>query len=284
MNAKSIRTTVIFLAVLALFAGLLTPSLTAKAAEGTTGTVIVDKLNFREGPGFSYDVIKVLSRGTTVTVIETSSDGLWLQVRLADNSLGYVYRNYIQVSTVVSAEGTVLVDVLNLRAGPGSSYKVLDVLKKGESLTISGRSLYSDWLMVKTSDDVQGWVFSPLVQTSVAIADLPVTEAYGGPDGSPTSSTPMSLVITIRDNEGVITVRNFPANSKISAWLGLSSSSLDLKVASGTTSASGNAELTFEMPEEWSNGNEVESGTMVLVVKTDDGSFSKTATIQYYTY
>jgi N-acetylmuramoyl-L-alanine amidase len=286
MNAKTtFRTILMVLAALALFAGMLTPTVSALAAEGTQGKIVADALNLRKGPALSYDVIKVLPYGTSVNVLETSSDGAWLKVSLADGTQGWVFKAYVTATaTVTTSDGVVLVDVLNLRIGPGASYKVVETLKKGDKLTISGRSLYSEWLQVKTADGDQGWVFSPYVQTSVSVGSLPVTEAYGGPNGSPTSSTPMSLVVTIRNNEAGVSLRNFPANSKVSAWLGLSKSALDLKVVSGTTNASGSAELSFEMPDEWSNGKALESGTMVLVVKTDDGSFSRSATILYYTY
>lgn len=284
MNSKTFRISFIILATLALFVGMLAPTFSALAADGTQGKVIADNLNLRKGPGYTYDVIKVLPYGTAVNLLDTSSDGLWLKVSLADGSQGWVFRVYIETGSVSTANGTVIVDVLNLRAGPGSSYRIVEVLKMGDSLTINGRSLYSDWLEVKTESGKQGWVFSPYVQTSVNVNDLPVTEAYGGPNGSPTSSTPMSVVVSIRDNQADVALRSFPANSKVSAWLGLSKNSLDLKVASGSTGSDGSANLSFEMPKTWSNGDKLESGTMVLVVKTDDGSFSRTATILYYTY
>src|SRR5256885_7467154 len=47
---------------------------------------------------------------------------------------------------------------LNLRAGPGTNYRVLATLKAGEDLSVIGRNADSTWYLVKRSDATSGWV------------------------------------------------------------------------------------------------------------------------------
>jgi tetratricopeptide (TPR) repeat protein len=56
------------------------------------------------------------------------------------------------LSAVVTAEA------LNLRAGPGTDYEVIRILKRGETLTVLGKTSNGDWLHVRTSRQEEGWV------------------------------------------------------------------------------------------------------------------------------
>ena len=80
----------------------------------------------------------------------------------------------------VSAETTVVVtaDTLNVRAGPGTSYKVVAQVKRGTVLTVLERSQLGDWLKVRTPAQIVGWVSARYV------APGPAT---GGPSSSQTS-------------------------------------------------------------------------------------------------
>jgi hypothetical protein len=77
-----------------------TPSLTATAqaiAATLTPppphcTVTADALNFREGPGMSYAVKWILSKGDTLEVI---ARGAWLKVSTG-NATGFIYGKYCQ--------------------------------------------------------------------------------------------------------------------------------------------------------------------------------------------
>ncbi len=57
-------------------------------------------VRIRKGPGTSYDIIKELSYGTTLTIVEKTSSS-WYYVQLSDGTKGYVSTDYIS-SKVVS--------------------------------------------------------------------------------------------------------------------------------------------------------------------------------------
>ena len=64
--------------------------------EEVSGTAIVqiDQLNVRSGPGASYSVIKIISRGEQIT-IRGSVPG-WYNVELIDGSIGWVMMRFVE--------------------------------------------------------------------------------------------------------------------------------------------------------------------------------------------
>ena len=59
-----------------------------------TGTTTANALNVRTGPGTSYSVVKSLSKGTTVTLLEKS--GSWYKIK-AGSTTGWVAAEYLKI-------------------------------------------------------------------------------------------------------------------------------------------------------------------------------------------
>jgi uncharacterized protein YgiM (DUF1202 family) len=257
----------------------------ALAAVGDDYVVNTAVLNLRTGPGFNYPVLRLLNQGQQVRLLKNSEDGIWSQIRLADGKEGWAYSTYLSPTSQDKPDTAyVLISRLNLRVGPGVTYRVLQTLDLGTELKVMGRNLVSDWLLVEMVDGTEGWVYSPLVQTSADIASLPVMEASGGPTSGGTTTTPVStqLLVTIRNNVAIVDVSGFPGKTDLTVLLGLPGEELDLKVATGVTASDGTARLSFEMPAKWSDGTKVTQQTLVLMVRADDGSKSVKANIVYY--
>ena len=84
-------------------------------------------------------------------------------------------------------DGTVAVDLLNLRAGPGVEYDVLAHLEKGDALEARARVEAGDWVKVSTAAGLQGWVAVEHVALSVPLDSIPlVVEMPPTPVASPT--------------------------------------------------------------------------------------------------
>jgi uncharacterized protein YraI len=270
----------ILLAVL-LLGGALAPAWPALAAGELKAVVIVEALNLREGPGFDYDVLKVLARGQELSVLRSSEAGDWSEVLLSDGKAGWVYSIYIRAET--GADATVNVERLNLRAGPAFNTRVLKVLDLGQELSVEGRSEDGNWLQVSLSAGTAGWVYRFFVDTDRIISDLPVKEASGGPDtGEPEAKPSYNILVTIDDNRAAIDLAGFPAGKSFSVALGLPGEEPDQVVAEGKTSSTGSARESFEMPAKWSGGDEIEENRLLVTVTAEDGSFTKSVNIQYY--
>ncbi len=268
-----------FLIALGLIASL-APVTIANAAQPEPAVVSVPALNLRTGPALDRPILRVLPAGTRLTILGVDPSGQWSQVRLADNVEGYVYTQYLQSPS--SSASQALVDNLNLRIGPGTQYRVLRMIAKGQELEVTGRNKAGDWLQVNLADGAQGWVFSPYVLMDAPVSSLPNVEAYGGPQGSGQPANSLKVVVTIRDNRAVVAIQGFPASKDIVAELGLPGKDPDLKVATGATAADGTASLAFDMPAHWSDGSRVSQQNLALNVHTQDNSYSVAATLLYY--
>ena len=99
----------------------------------TTATVNTDGLNFRNGAGTSYSVIKVLNKGDKVEVISESNG--WSKVK-HDSRLGYVSSKYIDKNNLSYTIKEVSTDSLNVRTGPGTSYAVIGKLNTGAKVEV----------------------------------------------------------------------------------------------------------------------------------------------------
>ena len=182
--------------------------------------------------------------------------------------------------------GTINESGVNLRMGPGFGYQVLKLMPRGLEVDVMGRSTNGVWLEVHLPDGSGGWAFAAYVDMQTAIANLPVSEAEGGPinvgsSGNTNSNNRLDVTINILDNHATLQVNNFPANSKIEAELGLPGKGANLTVAKGKTDSNGFAELNFEMPTRWENAKPVVENELRLNVSTSDGSFSRSITVQY---
>ena len=76
---------------------------------------------------------------------------------------------------------TVVVEGANVRAGPGTDFPVVGLLYQNDRAPLLGRNQAGDWLQVRLPDSL-GWIFAPLVETSLPIADLPVVDPPPAPD------------------------------------------------------------------------------------------------------
>jgi hypothetical protein len=106
-------------------------------------------------------------------------------------------------------DAVVNTEALNLRSGPGVVYGVLEVLKQGDSLKVTGKCPTGDWLKVIASNKQDGWVACSLLQVNVdmdgvAIAQPPPTPT---PTATPTpivtpTPTPLPPPIPLKPENG----------------------------------------------------------------------------------
>lgn len=111
---------------------------TAEAAEIKVTTA---NLNLRTGPGTDYQVILVIPKGAQVEV--TGYTGNWAKVTYNGKS-GYASNAYLKPAAVEMYYTT---GNLNLRSGPGTSYKILLVMPKGAAVEVLAKG--GDWYQVR---------------------------------------------------------------------------------------------------------------------------------------
>ncbi len=99
---------------------------------------------------------------------------------LAMHSIGYrndpvIFRGEPAPGQVVEGPGDGGVSItattsINVRGGPGTSYRVVGSLQSGEQETAVGRNSTGTWVQME-----RGWVFAQLVRVDGTITSLPVT-------------------------------------------------------------------------------------------------------------
>jgi uncharacterized protein YgiM (DUF1202 family) len=165
---------------------------------GTTisnGVVSTDFLNVRSGPSAGFGVVATLARRDAVNLIGRTEDSQWLQVRLTNGTEGWVNASYvianIRVFTLpvsgntsgvpqapppanASPTGTISAYRLNVRGGPGTFYGVVTQVSQGQSVSLLGRTAYSDWLLIQAPNGYTGWINANYVLSSTPFANLPV--------------------------------------------------------------------------------------------------------------
>ena len=79
---------------------------------------------------------------------------------------------------------TVVVEGANVRSGPGTDFPIVGGLYQNEQAALLGRNQSGDWLQIQLPETT-AWIFAPLVQTTVPIADLPLIDPPPAPEPSP---------------------------------------------------------------------------------------------------
>jgi len=141
----------------------------APAGTATRGTVKGEHSNVRSRPTLHSEVITQLHKGDTVdvleqkTVTEHEKSLEWLRITLPETAKCYVSAKHV-------VDDAADVDNLNVRCGPGSSYRDVGKLAKGAKVEIVQKK--GDWAQIKPTADCSGWIAAELVDVQVAPAPI----------------------------------------------------------------------------------------------------------------
>jgi uncharacterized protein YgiM (DUF1202 family) len=173
------------------------------------GVVGTSALNLRTGPGYLYDVIRVIYYGQGMNLLGRNADASWIWVSLPDGTEGWVGSRYllsnvalsslpltdqvvappasaqpvvvlpsggaVQQTTTTSPTATVTTGALNVRSGPGIGYDVVGVAYQDDTLTLVGRNTDVSWIQVQLASGIVGWVGNYYIRPNMPLNRLPVT-------------------------------------------------------------------------------------------------------------
>lgn len=160
------------------------------------GVIKSPYLNMRSGPGTNNSVIAVLPQGTEVYLVARSSGSTWYLVMTQGGPTGWVRRYYVHTdfpyTSLPFAEntqnpnprppsqpsmqpsGVVNTGALNVRSGPGTTYRSIAVVSGGTTVELLGRSSGGSWIKVRVPTGTVGWVRGYYLNTSYPTQNLPV--------------------------------------------------------------------------------------------------------------
>lgn len=154
------------------------------------GTLTI-KVNVRSGPGTAYNTLGQLDAGAKVQVTARDSQGAWYQILYpaASQGRGWVASQYVTVAagaeipldatpTPSGPTGRVM-QQLNVRSGPATTFETLGLLKPGVVVALTGKNSTASWFQIDypSGPGGRGWVTSQYIQTDAV--GLPVLDDYG---------------------------------------------------------------------------------------------------------
>ena len=151
---------------LLLSALLLASALPLAAYAEEVSAKTTEYVNFRSGPGTNYSSQGIIASGTTITVTDTSNSE-WYAVRLSNGSTGYIYAEYISMSTGGSTSNgeersAKTTEYVNFRSGPGTNYNSKGVISLGTTVTVTDTS-NAQWYAVRLSNGSTGYIFAEYI-------------------------------------------------------------------------------------------------------------------------
>jgi uncharacterized protein YgiM (DUF1202 family) len=271
------------------------PTLTEPSAQASA-YVSYKWAYLRSGPGGTYSLIARLDHGEGLTLLGRTADNAWVQVYLSGGQQGWVAASYLEADAPIpslpittkllptptpgepgtepkaySAGGP-----LEVRAGPGSDYKILVVtaISRDQGMSLLGRNAEGTWVEARLPDGNMGWLMAASVQANLPISNLPV---IAGPQ-------PRIMLSNLTARSGMaiqVNAEGFLSNQELLVTLGVPGVAGGLAVARGKTDAKGAAQLAFAMPALWADGSLITESNLVLVVSNLDWSISQSVNLQY---
>lgn len=167
------------------------PAITVAAGEDVR-TVTVNNLNLRARPSRTAEVIAQLKKGDQVTaletksVVETGKTQEWSRVTLPSTAKCYVLSKLI-------ADGAVTTDSVNVRSGPGTNFKDIGKLTKGDKVHVVKAS--GEWTQIKPTVGCAGWVAVQFLEAAPAPVPVPAPPVIELPPAPPVSAVVLEPVI-----------------------------------------------------------------------------------------
>jgi uncharacterized protein YgiM (DUF1202 family) len=136
----------------------------ATPAAGPSSRVVkMDNVNIRSRPSTSAEVIAQLRKGAMIEVRElkmVSDSGKsreWVRIGLPETAKCYVNSNLLK-------DGVASTDNINIRCGPGTNFKDVGQLKKGEKVQVVKAA--GEWTQIHPTENCTGWIAADLLETA----------------------------------------------------------------------------------------------------------------------
>lgn len=118
-------------------------------------SVAVEKANIRSGAGKGHEILWTAEKYYPVETV--SKSGKWYRIRDFEGDIGWIYASLLKETPAVIVKST----LVNVRQGPGTTFKVVFQAEKGVSFKLLQKK--GKWLKVKHADGDVGWIHKSLV-------------------------------------------------------------------------------------------------------------------------
>jgi hypothetical protein len=104
---------------------------------------ITKQVNFREGPGSSYEIISLLKAGTQIFIssLETEDD-FYSIINIATNEEGYVHKSYVKIGKLVTRSNQSVFTPNGVSSSYESELKIFNNTSKTLTLKMNSKLFY----------------------------------------------------------------------------------------------------------------------------------------------
>ena len=118
-------------------------------------SVNVSAANVHSGPGKNYDILWKVEKYHPLFILEKSDS--WYHFRDFEGDEGWIYKSLLRkIPSIITNR-----EKCNVRAGPGTGYKILFSVGKGIPFKIIKRK--GNWIHIEHADGDRGWIHKSLV-------------------------------------------------------------------------------------------------------------------------
>ncbi|MBM3859232.1 MAG: hypothetical protein FJ395_06235 [Verrucomicrobia bacterium] len=141
-----------------------------------------NNVNLRARPGLTAELITQVNKGDEVNVLETKpvveggKTQQWSRITLPASAKCYVLSKLI-------ADGKAAGDAVNIRSGPGTNFKDVGKLAKGEKVSVV--KVAGEWTQIKPTPKCSGWVASEYLEAAPLAAPVIVPALTPAPPVAP---------------------------------------------------------------------------------------------------
>ncbi|HET9589985.1 MAG TPA: SH3 domain-containing protein, partial [Anaerolineales bacterium] len=162
----------------------------------TTGDryrVTATRLHVREGPGTNFPSIGYLNLNEIVTAIGANEDETWRQIRRSDGLTGWSSAAYLSFvppppppdpteppPDEVTGNWYRATGKLNVREGPGTSFKVVGALSKDEAVRALSANPEKTWIRFRRVDGLDAWAASSHLTNLGKTPDVVMQKIFKG--------------------------------------------------------------------------------------------------------
>jgi uncharacterized protein YraI len=158
----------------------------------TKGTgITTDALNMRTGAATTFPVILVIPASATVQLTGTSS-GNFLEVTYGGRT-GWAHKDWVrpQVTETRPTSSARVLEDLNMRSGPATSYSVVTVMRAGVTVVLTGQE--SNGFHSVTYNGKTGWAFGTYLDITPPTAPQPTIPPTPIPTAVPPTPVPTAV-------------------------------------------------------------------------------------------
>jgi uncharacterized protein YgiM (DUF1202 family) len=153
-----------------------------------SATVTAFRLNVREQPNASSNILTKINQGETYAIVGCNADRSWWQINV-NGTVGWVFGSFVNTANVncssssggnppPAASGYVVTAAIgvNIRSLPSTSGAILGTIRANQSAQVIGRNSNSTWWQVRFGS-ITGWVSAGFarIQPDADVSRVPIT-------------------------------------------------------------------------------------------------------------